>query len=307
MEFNISSPSKLIELLENENLNHIPLSQHPQFLLLSAAHLQHNFHLLENSGYGGAKIMPFFLTFQTKKGVLLGYIPILRIIHNNKNLDLVPAKSLKDAIFKKKWAPTDFELLKSYIAKAGYHFQYQAPPMGWALSSQSLFSIFAWFPEDERKKITEEKWNITIKEITFSQGKTLLESFYSKNIEKIKNLPSMIHRDFDLFQGIFTKNYRLFTIEANQVCIGVNTFIGHLNYFYFMELLGNSLFYKLYPKILFEFFKLAKKENIKIIYTTFFEWCLIPFVSKIVSTTKVDLSKLIKKTNQMRARNLKGV
>ncbi len=308
MQFREVLVEEIVGLLDKTALDRIPFYQHPHFLLLSSNHLKKNEHILRILGIQPVDISPFYLWIKNSQGSTIGFLPVLHINANRYNLYLSPASNLRNSLLPIQIFNSDPQKISQRdLEKAGYPIKYYLSLMGWDIRF-SLFSIFEWFPKEDIKRIIDEKYEIQLNELSYCQGRKILKDFYGEHLMKIKDFPALIMRDPDLFQKYFSKNYHLILVEANKQAIGIISFIEYQNKFYLMEFLGNSLFNKLYPKILFRFFQLAKKEKAEVIYTAFFEWCLTPFISEIMMKSKsANISNILKKSFQMSARNLKEI
>lgn len=308
MKLNPISIEDLLEVIDNSALSSIPFNLNPRFLHLSADHLKQNSHLLTHSDFGPSNINPFFIWIKNSHQETLGFLPVLQVENVNTSLHLIPAKSLDTAILyrQKDLSSKGVSLLEQELLRGLGKIHCQSANVGWDLSD-SLFSIFKWFPQQERKEMIKKNLNIQLKEVTYREGRDLLKKFYETDLEKKKNFPGIIRRDIDLFQYFFPENYRVILVELEQELIGVTSFIDYSDKIYQMEFVGNSTFNKFYPKILFQFFQILKNENKKALYPAFFEWCLIPFIIEMVKNGKADMTPFMKKAAQTKARNAKEI
>lgn len=306
MQFDPILIEDFLEVLDSKTLSSIQLNQNPYFLLLSANHLKQNSHLLVKSGFGISEVNPFFIWIKNSYHETLGFLPVLQVKNLKNSIHIIPAKKLDTAIFYKENSLTanDMLLIEQELLKEVGEINYQLTNTGWDLSD-SLFSIFGWFPQYERKEMVKRNLNVHLTEVSYEEGKVLLKKFYEEDLEKKKNFQGIIQRDVDLFHNTFPENYRLILVEIEKEIIGVISFIDYSDRIYQMEFVGNATFNKFYPKILFLFFQALKKKGKKAVYPAFFEWCLTPFVAELIKQGKADISLFLKKSAQTRARNTK--
>ncbi len=305
MQIDLISIEELLENIDTQAIKEIPLHQNPFFLSLSATYLRENSHLLIGSDFNEFEINPFFVWVKKTQNETLGFLPVLQVESQNRLLNLIPARKIENALLYKGNLLTTKEStqLNQLLLKEIGEIQYQSAQMGWDLSA-SLFSIFGWFPEEERKEMVKQPSNINFEEVSFEAGKKELKRFYEKDLEKKKDFAGLFRRNIDFFHDSFSENYRLFFIRQDHQLIGVTSLIDYSDKIYQMEFLGSLTFQKLYSKILFLLFKLLKKEKKKALYPAFFEWCLIPFLSEMIKKGKVDMSFFLKKANQTKARKI---
>lgn len=296
----ISTP-KALEKISLLKLHSLPLNLTPNFLNLSLEYLQDNQLLIEKAGFENPEIIPHY--FLIRKGKTdLALSPRIHIQSSQSKLNLAPSKSFKEGLINLTSSSLDTESLEFEFMAAIGQSQYLYSRIGWEIQN-SLFEIFKWFPSEDRKIIIDPTHKISLETSTYLRDKDFLEALYQEHFEKMGDTATFLHRNNEIFYKNFGEDFRILLIHEKDKPIGAISLVSYKGGWH----LTNALYKKLHAQIMFQLFALAKKSNIKSIEVASFEWCLKPFVSKIMQEEKCIPEALQKKIAKMNRRNMREI